>query len=205
MNVYVETNFVLELAFQQEQASACNELLTLAETKDITLIIPTYSLVEPNEKLTRQAMERRRLQRALEHEIQQLTRTTPYASRLHSIRDIRELFIQSIEEEKSRFHDYLTRLTAATTSIPLTSDVVNRAVRDESTYDLTPQDALVYASVMAHLEAHGSVISCFLNRNSTDFGHSDIVDRLAQYTCRMIPNYEHGLSYIRAHIIRSAV
>ena len=31
MNVYVETNFVLELAFQQEESTACEDIIKLCE------------------------------------------------------------------------------------------------------------------------------------------------------------------------------
>ena len=45
MNVYVESNFVLELAFLQEQSSSCEEILSLAEGGRIQLVLPGYSLM----------------------------------------------------------------------------------------------------------------------------------------------------------------
>ncbi|MGB6295983.1 MAG: hypothetical protein WBF90_07325 [Rivularia sp. (in: cyanobacteria)] len=44
MDVYVESNFVLELALLQEQHKSCQELLDLAEIKKIRLIVPAFSL-----------------------------------------------------------------------------------------------------------------------------------------------------------------
>ena len=35
MNVYVESNFVLELALLQEQSGSCEEILSLAEGVDL--------------------------------------------------------------------------------------------------------------------------------------------------------------------------
>ena len=49
MNVYVESNFVLELAFLQEQCSSCEKILSLCEARRIQLLIPAYSLAEPYE------------------------------------------------------------------------------------------------------------------------------------------------------------
>ncbi len=43
MRVYVETNFVLELALQQEQHAACEAILQLAEARQIALVLPAYS------------------------------------------------------------------------------------------------------------------------------------------------------------------
>jgi hypothetical protein len=49
LNVYVETNFVLELVLAQEQQASCEEILALSEEGSLRLVIPSYSLVEPYE------------------------------------------------------------------------------------------------------------------------------------------------------------
>jgi hypothetical protein len=85
VNVYVETNFVLELAFQQEQFVSCEQILQLCEAGRIQLVIPAYSLAEPHEKLIRQANSRKELQRKLRDELQQLSRTASYVSRIRCI------------------------------------------------------------------------------------------------------------------------
>jgi predicted nucleic acid-binding protein len=88
VNVYVETNFVLELTFEQEQSESCEQILQLCEAGQSKLIIPAYSLAEPHEKLIREARNRRELQRSLDTILQQLSRTSSYASRIKSIQDI---------------------------------------------------------------------------------------------------------------------
>ena len=40
MNVYVESNFVLELALLQEQWTSCEAILTLCEAKSVQLVVP---------------------------------------------------------------------------------------------------------------------------------------------------------------------
>ena len=40
MNIYVETNFVLELALEQEQRGSCEQILSLCEEGKAQLIIP---------------------------------------------------------------------------------------------------------------------------------------------------------------------
>jgi len=55
VRIYVETNLVLELAFQQEQFASCEKILQLCEAGQAQLVIPAYSLAEPHEKLSRQA------------------------------------------------------------------------------------------------------------------------------------------------------
>jgi hypothetical protein len=109
VNIYVETNFVLELVFEQEQCGSCEQILELCEQD------------------------------------------------------------------------------AATISC-------------ESDYDLRPQDALVYASVVSHLRSNLPSKSCFLNRNSKDFDSPDIVAALARYNCRIIPRFDSGYDFIRSQI-----
>jgi predicted nucleic acid-binding protein len=200
MNIYVETNFVLELVFQQEQAASCEQILLLCEAGNASLIIPAYSLAEPHEKLTRQASNRKDLQQVLEAELRQLVRTAAYATRINSIQDIASLLVQSNEEEKQRFTHYRDRLLHVAEIVPLTRDILTTAAAYEIPYDLKPQDALVYASVITHLRHHQPTNSCFLNKNTRDFDNPDIVDELNRYHCRMIPRFDHGLSFIQAQL-----
>jgi len=200
VNIYVETNFVLELVFEQEQHTSCEQILALCESRRSRLIIPAYCLAEPHEKLTRQAGSRRELQRNLETELRQLARTASYTARINSIQDIASLLVRSNEEEKQRFIRYRNRLLSISEIIPLTIDVLREAATHEFPYDLTPQDALVYASVIAHLRQNKPPVSCFLNRNSKDFDNPDIVDELDENNCKMIPRFDHGYDFIQARL-----
>ncbi len=200
MNIYVETNFVLELTFEQEQCSSCEQILQLCEAGKAKLIIPAYSLAEPHEKLTRQAKNRRELQQLLNAELRQLLRTTSYASRIKSIQDIASLMIQSNEEEQHRFIQCRDRLLQVGEIVALNASILREAVVYETTYDLTAQDALVYASVMTHLRSDSPDQACFLNRNSKDFDSPDIVEELRQLNCRMIPRFDTGYNFIQAQL-----
>jgi predicted nucleic acid-binding protein len=202
VNVYAETNFVLELTFKQEQCSSCEQILALCEAGQATLILPAYSLAEPYEKLTRQSRNRRELQQLLEAELRQLSRTASYASRIQSIQDIASLLVQSNEEERNRFSQYHQHILEFGEIIALTADILKESTECESNYDLTSQDALVYASVISHLRFSKPQQACFLNRNSKDFDSPDIIAALNQLNCRMIPSFTSGLSFIRSQTIR---
>jgi predicted nucleic acid-binding protein len=197
VNIYVETNFVLELVFEQEQHTSCEQILALCESGQSRLIMPAYCLAEPHEKLTRQAGSRRELQRNLETELRQLARTASYTARINSIQEISSLLVRGNEEEKQRFIRYRDRLLGIAEIIPLTLDILRQAATHESPYDLTPQDALVYTSVIAHLRQNQPPVSCFLNRNSKDFDNPDIVDELDRHNCKMIPRFDHGYGFIQ--------
>ncbi|MDF5727880.1 MAG: PIN domain-containing protein [Rhizonema sp. PD38] len=200
MNVYVETNFVLELVFQQEQFVSCEQILQLSEAGRIKLAIPAYSLAEPHEKLNRQAKSRREIQQILDTELRQLARTASYTTRINSIQDIANLLVQSNLDESQRFVHYRDRLLKNTEVIPLTADILTEAAIYEEPYDLSSQDALVYASVISHLRHNQPTVACFLNRNSRDFDSPDIVNELSKFNCRMIPRFDHGYDFIQSQL-----
>lgn len=200
MNIYVETNFILELALEQEQCGSCEEILRLSETGRTKLIIPAYSLVEPHEKLIRQANSRKELQQSLDAELRQLSRTASYESRIKSIQDIASLLVQSNEEERQRFSQYRQYLLRMAEIISLTAGVLDEAATCEATYGLKPQDAVIYASVISHLRCYQPQQACFLNRNSKDFDNPDIVTELNQLRCRVIPRFDHGYEFLQSQL-----
>lgn len=196
MNVYVETNFVLELVFQQEQSASCEDILKPCEAQSIHLLIPAYCLAEPHEKLRRQNNSRQELQRTLNAELRQLARTSTYAERMRSIQEISTLLIQSTEDERQRLNKYRKQILAIATVIPLTADILADAARCEVDYNFAAQDAIVYASVISHLSQNLDPTNCFLNRNSRDFDSPDIVEALTALNCKMIPKFDDGYRYI---------
>ncbi len=200
MNIYVETNFVLELAFEQKQSKSCEKILQLSESKQVKLILPAYSLAEPHEKLNRQATNRKKLQDSLNIELRQLSRSKTYNSRIESIRDLERLIVQSNEEEWQRFILYRDRLLNCAEFIALDINVLQVAVSFESLYDLKSQDAIVLASVISHLDRDKPNQACFLNKNSKDFDSPDVVQELQTLNCRMIFRFDHGLNFVQSQL-----
>jgi hypothetical protein len=121
-------------------------------------------------------------------------------ARITSIQARASLLVRSNEEEKQRFIRYRGRLFGIAEIIPLTINILRAAAAYESPYDLTPQDALIYASVIAHLRQNQPQVSCFLNRNSNDFDNPDIVEELDRNNCKMIPRFDHGYGFIQASL-----
>jgi hypothetical protein len=58
--VYVETNFLLELACRQEESTACERLVRAASAGVIQLCVPAFSLVEARVAWRRQSVDVRR-------------------------------------------------------------------------------------------------------------------------------------------------
>lgn len=191
---------MLELVFEQEQFTSCEQILGVCVSGRARLVLPAYSFAEPHDKLHRQAKARKELRPILSKELNELARTASYPMRVNSLRDIETLLIQSGEDEKQRFILIRDRLLKSADIIPLTNDVIIHAALYERKFDLSPQDALIYASVVAHLRHNTATTNCFLNKNRKDFDNPDIVEELKGLNCRMIPRFDHGCGFISSHL-----
>ena len=200
MNVYVESNFVLELALLQEQYEACENILSVCETDKAKLVLPAFCIAEPYETLGRRAKHRSNLSRDLVAELGQLLRSEPYREEVDTLQDVTNILIRSSEEDKQRLNHALDRVLSLAEVIPLERDILIAAIAYQVNLDLSPPDSIVYASVLHHLRAKTTAKSCFLNRNSRDFDDPDIVDTLDNYNCKMLPKFNSGYDYIQSQV-----
>ncbi len=200
MNIYVETNFVLEIALAQEQHESCEDILALCLADRARLLIPAFSIVEPYQTLKRRHSQRRQTKRELDRELIQLTRTEGYAHSLSGSLSLVDLLIDSTYEESRRLETTRAQLIQTAEILPLDAEILSAATPQQTEYDLSPEDAIVYATVLSHLEGHPPEQSCFLNRNTRDFGDPDLVAELRRHGCRMIPRFDSGYQYIVASL-----
>lgn len=195
MNVYVESNFILELALTQEQCESCEGILSLCESGSLRLLVPAWSLAEPYETLARRHRERTQLRTTLEREAGQLARTAAYSDRVPEVRRVVGFLASSANEEIARLEDVRSRLLEAAEVIALETDVLRAIVGYRKA--LSPQDALVYASVLSSLRRTNPTRSCFLDRD-LDFKEPDLIAELESYGCKLLPSFDDGYGYLRS-------
>jgi predicted nucleic acid-binding protein len=203
VRVYVETNFVLELALEQEQHESCEQLLQLAHAKRIELVIPAYSLVEPHDALRRRHLSREAMKVEIDRELGLLIRSANYQERLEGFRDITDLLIESTKEETRRLERLRLRIVGDSTVLPLDGACLVDGVGYRMAYGLSPQDALLFAAVISHLDRSDALESCFLNRDR-DFEDPDLVEALRRHRCVLIPSFDHGLQRVRSRLAATA-
>ena len=105
MIVYVESNFILELAFTQDEASSCEDVLGLAEAGAISLVLPAYSIAECYEALLRRSRDRSALRDRVAEEFRHLGRSQPYAQMVEGSSGVVSLLIRSGEEQKRHLEE----------------------------------------------------------------------------------------------------
>jgi hypothetical protein len=112
------------------------------------------------------------------------------------------LLFESAGDEQRRLDEFRARLLASARIIPLTSAILVDAPEYARTHGLPEPDAIVYASVLRDRQEHREPAACFLNRNTRDFTNPDMLVRLAEVGCRLIPGFDGGLEFVRRSLAR---
>lgn len=197
MRVYVESNFVLELTLEQEGAPACEDVLGLARRGIIELAIPAFALVEPLSTLEWRRRERSALNGKVAEQLTQLRRTRSLAAKASDATAmLHELMVLTAQAAAQRFRELREELVELADVLPLSAETFRAAEGTAKAYGLDPGDAIVLASVLVDPKL-GAAPSCFLNRNTKDFGDDpSIVDVLRSHACEIF-DFVEGLAYVR--------
>jgi predicted nucleic acid-binding protein len=196
VNVFVETNFVLELAREQQEAPSCRKLASLARAKSIRLFLPAYSFVEPHETLTRRKLDREALRSQLSWELTQLARSERLSERASASQEVVKLLIESSEYEANQIEKVKQRLWQVCEVLPLDLKVLRTAAECQADYNLSAQDAIVFASIRTQLELDHAAVSCFISRNPRDFNDPDLSRDLASLNCKYFSSFTTALQFI---------
>lgn len=198
ITVLIESNFIFEIALNQEQAYYCTQLISLCEKGLIQLVIPAYCLVEPYEKLNRQEKSRKQLVNQLSSEINQLKRNNAYQNQLLHVDNLTDLLIKSSLLEQTHFDNLSEHLLTISTIIPLSTSILKTAsIYRQNPYELSYQDAIVYASILDFLQHTSLSTTLFLNKNSKDFATPDIIRDLNTHSCKLFSHFEHAYKYLQ--------
>lgn len=200
MNVYVESNFVLEYALQQEEADSCAEIVRLASDGKLRLVVPGFSLAEPHQAIISKAKARARLGEDLRRHLGELARSKPHREIPATFDALAVALVASAKFEREGVRRAVSTILQSAEVIPLNADILRVAASMEPEYDLSGQDSIVLASILAHLSLDAPVESCFLNRNARDFDDPDIRDRLEAFRCKFFAKFDAGLAYIATRI-----
>ena len=200
MIVYVETNFVLEVAFAQEQSGSCQDILSLAESGAVDLAIPAFSIAEAYETQNRRRRLRNELCDDIERELDLLFHSEQYSEIASSGGEVSARLRQSAEEDKERLDDVLVKVLDCAITIPVGVEVLKSAIEFQDFLELKPADSIIHASVLNHMSSALMETKCFLNKNSRDFNTPNIREQLRTYNCRLISSFSDGLRFIQSSL-----
>lgn len=198
MHVYVESNFVLELACSQAEYENCERILALSREARITLRIPAFCLVEPYQTLERRRRERSQLRETLDVHRRQIERSQLYSADARQLAAFSDLLVRSAEEDRLRVGSIREEIVSLGATIPLDATTIALATNLQETFGMPAEDSIVLAGVETSLEAEMPSLACFVTKNSKDFSDPDVEQRLAAKNCKLLFGFEQAESFILA-------
>lgn len=203
MNVLAESNFVLEIALRQDEASHANRILELAEAGDIRLVVPAYALAEPLHKLGRDRKNFRELAERLREAVQQMSRSADFSRLEATSVEIMTALAVKPDVDKRAYDEASRRILAAAEIVPMTGPQLSLAMSGPKLF-LGPQDSVIFSAVSQFLEAHPGETSIFVNKNALDFMAKPVSDELTRLGCKLIVKFAAARSYIENSLATGA-
>ena len=192
-HVFVESNFLLELAFRQTDFGFCERIWQGARLAGYSLHVPQYVLGEIFQMLRPLRNER---ERHLHYVLEQITQHRREDKSDGSAMDFLTQQLTTLLEERTqsqtqRLYAVASQVVAIAESQVLTSAIVLEAQTVALAHGLSPQDALVYASVLAKLrELPGQEMKLFVSRNKNDFYKPEIIAELQELSCDFLFSFQ---------------
>jgi len=196
--VYVETNFVLELAYLRATSDNCRNLLNLATDRRIDIVISSFALVEARLAWQRNAKRRNRLHAAVRTELGELARSRPLLDIPAQSQAFVAALIDTAQQDRARLEMAVEALSRVGTVTPTPPMLLASAYEIEQRFGLSPQDAIVYASVVGHIQAESSRQMLFITQNKRDF--SVVEDDLSGHGCKLLFAFDVADAYVRSKL-----
>ena len=174
MIVYVESNFVLEIALGQEQSISAETILSLAEQGKVELAFPSFALSEPFTTLMYRSGKRLSLYRELGATLKEIKRSEALKHIALSMETLVAALQEARENEFSPLHSVFGRMLAAGRSIETDLSIFGDALAYQGSLGLFSQDSLIYAAVVNDLKKKPEKEKkCFLSRDKNAFSRED--------------------------------
>jgi len=198
--LYVETNFLLEFALEQESVGDAERLLVSAERHSITLAFPACSINEAIFEVEHRATVRRRLVRAVSDEVRILSRSAASASPVSDLSAAIQTLSEVNEAEQSRLDATLLRLLSAATCISLDADIALRARETRIRFGVEDPDALILSSILSDLERRPrDERKWFASRDRGDFSSPAIRDELRRHNCGFVHAFADAVRLVERY------
>ncbi len=205
MIVYVESNFILELALEQKESPVVDDILKLAENGVIDLAFPGFSLGETFTSIMHTQSERQGLRNRSDTVLKQLRQSVQ--SELHkqvvsSLPPVLTLLTELAARELELLHTTITRMLHAGRLLEVSTSSFLQAVVYQNKFGIRPKDSIIYAGIIEDLKQRPvSEQKCFLSRDKKAFNDDpEIKAELSTYNCRYISSFSDGFRYIHRFV-----
>lgn len=204
MNIYIESNFILEMVLAQKQHECCHKILMLAESKKVTIILPSFSISECYDAIKQIESKRNSFKMDLQKNQTQFNESPMYEQDSESFDNLISLIDRSNENEHVALNSVILRITKICEIIPLEYAILNDAKKTAEEFGLKDPDAIICASIFSHLRKNCDIpSSLFLNKNKVDFNEPELIKQLNELDCWVLFNFNDGFNRVMHQLERT--
>jgi predicted nucleic acid-binding protein len=197
LTLYVESNFVFEIALGQEELDSAEKILSMAERGAVQIALPSFALTEPFSRVTRSIRDRQILVRQLNAQVEQLGRSTPHKEEVGELQLMPSLIGRIDQREADRLHDTVGRILSTARLIELDRSMFQNAIDYKTRFGLSIEDAIILAVVIEDLKRFRSPKQhMFANRNKSDFSQPGIVAELYRLGCDFTSSFAEAARHL---------
>jgi len=201
--VYVETNFLLELALDREQAHSCRQLLDWSHDNWIEMRVPVYALAEGQSALVGLRTGRLKVIESLRSQARDLARMTRSETLARMCKEAAEALSASNEVDHASLNEVMREVGGTASFIPLSKAAVELAeiVRRQGAVK-GHGDLMIFASILEDLSERGWTgtpdSALFVTRDQ-DFG-DDASQWIRGYACELLNSYDAAVARLKGTI-----
>lgn len=191
MTVYVESNFILEIALGQREAATAASILQAAARQEFVLAIPSNALFEPFSTVNRRLERRNRPQKELAEIIGDLKRSEPHRDDVDALERALDLFLAIEERERERLNQTVQLVLDTATVIAIDARTYGEALDCATAFGFNKmQDALVFAAVRRDLNGRfRQGLDVFVTKDKSDFSFPTVKDVLDGLDCKIVYSF----------------
>ena len=189
MTVYLESNFVLEITLGQEQASAAEAILDRAERREAVLAIPWLALAEPFATIMKRSQDRNTLVDLMNRQLSGLRRSPMLGGAARDMENALNRLAPINREVTDNLLQTTERILDVATVLSVNGAVFRQAMAYRTLHGLSPQDAMVYASVVGDLASNDSSGPHHFVTRDLDFQVKDIENELRTNNCDLLSSF----------------
>lgn len=194
MRLYVETNFLLEIALEQGEHAECSDLLDVCgdPSSGVTLAVPASSFFEAQSALRNKRRHVLDFGRAYDtHVSGQLSRIHGIAGVRTSYADLLAQLTATLNAAESRFYAASDRIREIGEVLPTDGRTI--AAAQDGSAGLSYEDALVYAAIRSDA-SFGQTPTYFV---TTDSDFANVKQALATRQCTMLRSFQTAVQVLR--------
>ena len=198
MIVYVESNFILEIAREQEQVASAKKILELAEDGKIELAFPSFALSEPFSTVIRKRNERNDLYDSLVSNLKQLQRSELHKQIMVDLEPVLVILKDAVKRDLDLLFSTIERMLSIGLSLETDVSSFRQALVYQNELDLSELDSIIYSTIFTDLRRRShNEIKRFLSRDKKAFATNRRIKReLKDYNCSYIGSFAKGLEFI---------